>query len=257
MNEIRKYPRTPHLGGSRLQPGDEDMPKIAFSELFGQHCVVEEKVDGANSGIRFGPDGKLLLQSRGHYLSGGPREWQFDRFKSWGHAHAHEFYSVLGERYVIYGEWVQVKHTIFYNALPNYFLEFDILDLEKDHFLDTIRRRKLLQKLPFVHSVPTLFEGELKNANHLRSLAGPSHYIKGNHIQILREKAVQEGHNADLVLHQTDSTSQMEGLYVKVEKEGIVTERYKWVRKSFSQTVESSGSHWMDRKKMINLVEGE
>lgn len=255
MNEIRKYPRTPHLGGSKLQPGDEDMPKIPFSELAGKYCVVEEKVDGANSGIRFGPDKKLMLQSRGHYLSGGPREWQFDRFKSWGHAHAHEFYEALGDRYVVYGEWVQVKHTIFYNALPDYFLEFDILDLEKEEFLDTSSRRKLLQKLPFVHSVPTLYEGVLENEKQLRNLAGPSRFIKGNHMQVLREKAEKEGHDVDLVLHQTDPTSQMEGLYVKVEEGGKVVARYKWVRRSFSQTVENSGSHWMDRKKMVNLVE--
>ena len=51
MNEIRKYPRTPHLEGSRLQPGDEDLSQIRFSEIQGKHLVVEEKCDGANSGI--------------------------------------------------------------------------------------------------------------------------------------------------------------------------------------------------------------
>jgi hypothetical protein len=33
--------------------------------------TVEEKVDGANAAISFSPDGQMLLQSRGHYLTGG------------------------------------------------------------------------------------------------------------------------------------------------------------------------------------------
>ena len=69
--EIKKYPRTPHLEGSRLQPGDEDLSQIRFSQIAGKHIVVEEKIDGANSAISFSEDGELLLQSRGHFLTGG------------------------------------------------------------------------------------------------------------------------------------------------------------------------------------------
>ena len=66
-----KYPRTRHLEGSRLQTGDEDLKAARFREIRGRHLVVEEKLDGANAGISVGEDGELLLQSRGHYLSGG------------------------------------------------------------------------------------------------------------------------------------------------------------------------------------------
>lgn len=66
-----KYPRTRHIEGSRLQPGDEDLDAVAFSELRERPLVVEEKVDGANAAVSFGEDGRLLLQSRGHYLRGG------------------------------------------------------------------------------------------------------------------------------------------------------------------------------------------
>lgn len=62
---IRKYPRTPHVEGSRLQPGDEDLRQIPFSTILGRNLVVEEKCDGANSAISFDPNGELLLQSRG------------------------------------------------------------------------------------------------------------------------------------------------------------------------------------------------
>ena len=54
---IFKYPRTPHIEGSRLQPGDEDLSQIPFDAIRGRHLVVEEKCDGANSAVSFDADG--------------------------------------------------------------------------------------------------------------------------------------------------------------------------------------------------------
>src|SRR6266571_1703927 len=53
VDRMWKYPRTPHLAGSGLQPGDEDLPVAGFEALEGRHLVVEEKLDGANSAISF------------------------------------------------------------------------------------------------------------------------------------------------------------------------------------------------------------
>ncbi|WP_246002030.1 RNA ligase family protein [Allorhizocola rhizosphaerae] len=105
-----KYPRTAHLEGSRLQAGDEDLAQTPFAPLRGRHLVVEEKLDGANAGISFGPGGELRLQSRGHYLTGGPRERQFALLKSWAATLAPRLWPVLGERHVVYGEWLYAKH---------------------------------------------------------------------------------------------------------------------------------------------------
>jgi hypothetical protein len=74
MDQIRKYPRTQHIINSRLQPGDEDFNAVGFEAIESRHVVVEEKLDGANSAISFDAGGNLLLQSRGHYLTGGPAE---------------------------------------------------------------------------------------------------------------------------------------------------------------------------------------
>src|SRR5690349_12704120 len=123
LPSIRKYPRTRHIEGSRLQPGDS--PNVVpWTNVRGRHIVVEEKVDGANAAVSFGGGGRLLLQSRGHYLTGGARERHFAALKTWAQAHASHFFEVLGERYVMYGEWVYAKHTVYYDALPHYFLEF-------------------------------------------------------------------------------------------------------------------------------------
>ena len=71
MEMIYKYPRTRHIEGSRIQAGDEDLKNVRFEEIRGKFVVLEEKVDGANCGVSFGENGKLMLQSRGHFLNGG------------------------------------------------------------------------------------------------------------------------------------------------------------------------------------------
>ncbi len=71
MAELVKYPRTAHLEGSRLQPGDEDLEAVPFEDVRGLPLVVEEKLDGANAALSFDEEGDLLLQSRGHFLTGG------------------------------------------------------------------------------------------------------------------------------------------------------------------------------------------
>ena len=60
--------------------------------IFGKYIVIEEKVDGANAAISFSDSGELLLQSRGHYLTGGYRERHFNLFKQWASIHQNEFY---------------------------------------------------------------------------------------------------------------------------------------------------------------------
>src|SRR5262249_18724465 len=127
---IFKYPRTYHLEGSGLQQGEAASSAFSFSVLDNRPLVIEEKMDGANCGISFRSDGQLQLQSRGHYLMGGPREQQFALLKSWANRYRHELWSILRDTYIMYGEWVYAKHTIFYTDLPHYFLEFDIYDTQ-------------------------------------------------------------------------------------------------------------------------------
>ncbi len=243
---LKKYPRTPHIEGSRLQPGDEDLSQIPFETVRGRHIVVEEKVDGANSAISFAPDGALLLQSRGHYLTGGYRERHYNLLKQWANIHKEALFAVLGSRYILYGEWLYAKHTVYYDCLPHYFLEFDIFDREQQIYLDTHRRHGLLKGLPVV-SVPVLGEGVFRSGEQLLALLGDSRYISPRKREHLCETSEKLGLDPQRQLRETDPSSQMEGLYIKVEENGQVVERMKYVRASFLQTVEQSESHWLDR----------
>ncbi len=250
---IVKYPRTPHLAGSRLQPGDEDMAQVPFARIRGRHVVAEEKLDGANAGISFTADGGLRLQSRGHHLSGGPRERQFAVFKSWAATVAPLLWERLGDRFVCYGEWMYAKHTVFYDALPHYFCEFDVLDTATGEFLDTPRRRELLDGLP-VHSVPVLAAGPFDRLEQLTGLVGPSVCRTPGWRDGLADAAAEAGVDPARAAAESDRADEMEGLYLKVEEGGRVVERYKWVRHSFLTAVLDSGSHWADRPIVANRL---
>lgn len=253
---MRKYPRTRHIMDSRLQPGDEDLDPAGFDEIAGRHVVIEEKVDGANCGFSFTKSGDLRLQSRGHYLSGGPHERQFDRFKAWAREIAMPLFPRLGTRYLVYGEWLHAKHTIFYDALPDFFLEFDVLDLVEDRFLTTQERLVLLSGSQ-IHSVPVLFEGILSGPERLAPLLGASRYKSPDWRVRLTEAASVPPHRPDMVLAQTDPSDLAEGLYIKDESEGCVSKRLKYVRAGFLQTVTASGSHWQERPILNNRLAGD
>ena len=252
MNPMRKYPRTRHLQGSRLQLGDEDLDAVPMADLRGRYVVIEEKMDGANCGVSFGPDAGLLLQSRGHYLVGGPRERQFDLLKQWAGAMCDRLFDRLGGRFVMYGEWLYAKHTVYYDALPHYFMEFDVLDTETDEFLDTPRRAELLDGLP-VNPVKVLYAGPFPGEDVLRELVGPSHFITPAATDHLRETVERLGWDVERAVRQTDLSGLMEGLYIKVEEDGVVKERLKFVRSEFLQVVTADG-HWQDRPIIPNRL---
>ena len=248
---LRKYPRTRHVEGSRLQAGDHDLAAVPFREIAGRYLVVEEKLDGANSGISFTSGGELRLQSRGHYLTGGPRERHFAPLKAWASTVQHVLWPRLRDRYVMYGEWLYAKHTMFYDALPHYFCEFDVLDLEDGTFLSTERRRELLEGTPVVH-VPVLYEGALDSLESLTAFVGPSTCRTERWRDALRDAAVRGGADPAQVAAETDADDAMEGLYIKVEEGGRTVGRLKWVRSSFLNAILDSGSHWLDRPVIAN-----
>lgn len=254
MRSIHRYPRTPHLEGSRLQPGDHDLSQVPLSELRGLYCVVEEKLDGANAGIAVGEDGRLQLQSRGHVLVGGAREKHWDLFKQWAYTHEAALVERIPTGATLYGEWLYAKHTIFYDALPHYFLEFDLRDTT-GAFWSTARRSDHLQGTP-VRSVPILWKGVLAEPARLPELVAPSLYKSERWRERLRSEAAAVSVDPDRAMQETDHADLAEGLYIKVEDPvtGVVLARFKWIRASFLTSVIDSGSHWLSRPIVPNQL---
>ena len=70
----------------------------------------------------------------------------------------------------------------------------------------------------------------------------------------MRRAAERRGLDPERQVAETDPTTTMEGLYIKLEEDGIVKERVKFVRASFLQCVFASQSHWQSRPIMPNQL---
>lgn len=259
MLDIIKYPRTKHLEDSRLQEGDEGMDGHKFVDLPDDALYVyEEKVDGGNSGFRFNEGGDLYAQSRGHYINVNDRnfaredDWKL--FKDYLKAHEAEFLERFEDRYIVFGEWCSIVHSVYYDMLPHYFLEFDIYDTHNNIFLSTEARALLTAGLP-ITSVPVLYSGTKTNLKHLKELAMTrSLYQSENWQENLSMSCNLVGDNFEERIAKLVQRPEMEGIYIKVEKNGETIDRYKWVNPNFKQTIENSNEHWQSRFPVPNLL---
>jgi ATP-dependent RNA circularization protein (DNA/RNA ligase family) len=172
--EFVKYPRTPHLFGSRGTDDDKHLGEAeSLRFLAGPSLIVEEKLDGTNVGIHFSPDGTMALQCRGHLITEGMHP-QYDLFKQWAAVKRTVFEETLEDRFILFGEWVYARHSVHYRRLPHYFFEFDIYDKERGVFLSLERRLDLLEGTG-LHTVPVLHFGAL-DRERLATLIGPSRF---------------------------------------------------------------------------------
>lgn len=256
MNTMRedgliKYPRTSHLEGSGIQKGDDSA--VSLAQIAGVFVVVEEKFDGANCGISF-HDGVLRLQSRGHFLTGGARERHFNLLKQWASAHEPALYGLLGDQFIMFGEWMYASHSIFYDRLPHFFLEFDIYDRQRGVFLDTASRHAMLYRSPVV-SVPVVHQGlGQPKKQWLEQMIRPSlgrsdDWMEQMQIQLIRNKQDPQQWKDRLDMAQVS-----EGLYLKHEEGGVVQARYKFVRTTFTQTIIDNDEHWQKRPILPNQL---
>jgi hypothetical protein len=240
MNELYKYPRTQHL-------------KDFTEGLEGKFVVVEEKMDGSQVGISFDLNEKPLFQSRGRFLEGN-YERQFDLLKQWVNVHHNDLFKILGQRYIMFGEWMLMKHTIFYDMLPNYFLEFDVFDKETNSYISTLERHSMFMGT-VVTSVAVLWNGIVDDTNDIETLIGNSLFKsaewKSNFVDELKQARFVD---IDRAFRNTDNTNLMEGLYIKIEHNNNVQNRLKFIRPDFIATIVNSTTHWVDNNTVLNRL---
>jgi hypothetical protein len=223
-DEFVKYPRTPHLFGSRGTDDDKHLGEAeSLRFLADKSLIVEEKLDGTNVGIHFTAAGKMALQCRGHLITEGMHP-QYDLFKQWAVVKRSLLEDRLGTRFILFGEWLYARHSIHYRRLPHYFFEFDIYDKEAKAFLSLDRRMNLL-KGSGIQTVPVLHRGSVDRDN-LGALIGPSLFASQFENPLTKR---------------TDEI--MEGLYLRTETNDVVSRRAKFVRPEFVEKVKQS-SHW-------------
>jgi len=215
MSDFFRFPHTPHLAwlGAATPREDKLLPTGELSSLLEQEFVVEEKIDGANLGISTDEAGELRVQNRGSWLSPDTCHPQFRSLWSWLGPKRSDLENALGSNLMLFGEWCVAVHTVEYNALPDWFLGFDVFERSSGRFWSTIRRDALLNKLGLRH-VPLLGRG-IFGVDELRALMDTSRV----------------------------GSSAMEGVYVRAESSMWLRSRAKLVRPEFAQGIDTHWSH--------------
>lgn len=236
-DDFVKYPRTPHLFGSKGTDDDKHVgPEDSNAFIADFSLIVEEKLDGTNVGIHFARSGRMVLQCRGHEITEGMHP-QYDLFKQWTAVKRPILETMLVDRFILYGEWLYARHSVHYRKLPHYFFEFDIYDKDAGQFLSLEKRLSLLEGSG-LFTVPVLHRGPA-SIDRLRRLIGPSAF--GSQFENPTTGKVD---------------NLMEGLYCRTEANGYVSGRAKWVRTEFVEKVKQS-EHWQHQAMVPNeLQEG-
>src|SRR5690242_19652726 len=173
-DDFTKYPRTPHLFGSKGTDDDKHLNEAdSLRFLADESLIVEEKVDGTNVGIHFQPDGEMVLQCRGHLITEGMHP-QYDLFKQWAAVKRFVLEDAIEDRFILFGEWLYARHSVHYRQLSHYFFEFDIFDKQLESFLNLEQRLILLDGIG-IETVPVLKTGKI-HREELESLLGPSQF---------------------------------------------------------------------------------
>lgn len=219
-----KFPRTPLLISQSTQnlANDRVLSSSDTQTFLSNNISVEEKIDGANLGISFSDDGQIQLQNRGHYLM-PPLEGQWKPLEKWVQLHQDELFDTLSIQYILYGEWCYAKHSIYYDRLPDWFIAFDIFDIEKQRFF-SVKRRNSVLKSTDVKVVP-----QLSNGNYS--------------LMDLQNKLVD--------LKSEYGSALCEGLYLRHDEEDWLVERAKLVRKNFTQAIDE---HWSKQQMVKNQL---
>jgi len=211
---IPEFPRTRHLPWKpNTVRGDlvvsEDDAKVIFENPF---TYVQEKVDGANSGMALVND-EPIVRNREHILRKGfmkdtPAKKQFASIWGWFYDHKENFQKLndlLGP-VSVYGEWMVQIHGMVYENLPDWFLAYDVYDYEVEKFHDPKVSMEALVECGF-SVVPTL-------------KSGPTSYEE-------LEKFANEP--------SAFAPTPREGVYVKTSDGQWQTDRFKMVRQGFVQ----------------------
>ena len=247
-----KLPRTLHIEGSRVPHGTADPDAVQFAKLAEQFLVVEEKVDGTGVSIFFDDQLNPQVWHRGGSAIGK----EFDYLYTLVDLHQDELFELLSDRYILFGEWMLHKHTIFYDCLPQFLLESDIYDRKEGIWLSTMVRNNLLSKQTFIKQVPVIGALKPTRLDQLTNLIGESLYQSKFWRANLWAACDRMSQPLKSVLEQTDQSGLMEGLYIKHEDDNQVIGRYKYVRYEFLEAILKSGSHLIDRKPIHNISVG-
>jgi RNA ligase len=143
----------------------------ARDRLLSGKVRVEEKLDGANISIAVCAHGRLEVASRG-----GPgatdRGGHLGRVRAWAAERSDALRPLLADGFLLYGEWLLTRHGVGYEALPDLFVGFDLLD-PATGWIPLSDRDELLRQAG-VRAPHTLGEFDGLDLGAVDALIGPS-----------------------------------------------------------------------------------
>lgn len=203
-----RYPRTLHFPFSRSRT-DDDKVLTSVAHFHGREVVVTMKMDGENTSLYRDGYHARSLDSRHH----PSRDW----VKAFHAGFAHD----IPEGWRVCGENLYARHSLFYDALPSYFLGFSVWN-DQNIALGWDETLEFFQLLG-VTPVPLLYRGVFDEA-------------------LLRKLA------ADM------DTSKNEGFVARlagpIRYQDFARSAAKWVRAAHVQTDE----HWMQAAVVANKL---
>lgn len=225
QNEFVKFPHTPHVKWLSEKPLREDklMSREEVDYLFSGTVDVEEKIDGTNIGISFDRGAEIRVQRRGSYIW-PPYKGEFSEFSDWLETRVDILFDHIGTRYIVFGEWCNLVHSIYYDNLPDYFIGFDIFDKEEGIFLSPPLRDEIL---------------------HTVYISSPGRFYRGRaHVAFVEDlrKSVSSFYR---------SSGGPEGLYIRKWDDKTTSARGKIVSPEF---VDEIAEHWREKETVVNKI---
>ena len=204
---------------------DIERCKQSYAETFkiGENIVIEEKIDGANASFYYNSETETIeCCSRKKDLT---PDNTLNGFYNWVKSlDVQSIKGVLGERYIVFGEWMGAKHAIKYpDEVMKKFWMFDVWDRETEQYLPFNETKKFFEKLQVYgveNFVPVFYTGEFTSWENILSMVGKTEINaepSGEGIVIKRQEVL-------------DSKSSRLPYYVK-----IIAERFSEVHKSKKQ----------------------
>ena len=223
LKKIIKFPRTKHIMNLGAMTRDDLlMDKLDIETMLKGEVTVEEKIDGANMGFRL-VDGQISAQNRSHYVCSESHA-QFKKLDQWIHMHKFDLMKILSQgNLIIYGEWLYSTHSITYTKLPDYFIMFDLYDVDTGTFYSRDYLERILSDTE-IKLVPLIYRGKT-TLDKLKSL-------------VQTKSAFYDGVIEGVYVRSYDTTNT------------ILTHRAKIVRTDFI----SGNEHWTKGKQTLNTV---
>jgi atypical dual specificity phosphatase len=168
-DHIIKFVRTKHLLNLGSATRDDLLlDKDEANVFLNTEIWLEEKIDGANMGISI-KDYKLVVQNRSHYVDSSYHS-QFKLLDNWINDHSEDLWVILeDESKILYGEWVYALHSIHYKSLPDYFIAFDIYDINERRFYSRERLEKVLENTS-INIIPIVKKSVFKSISEIGDL---------------------------------------------------------------------------------------